>query len=110
MTYLIFKSPEASWPALPEENLYRVISPPVESFQGKRYYLCGTDGKKSLSSHLKDHPKELKAFDYLKRGELISIEDAVDKQNCYDLVGGSKLNVIAPLGKPLPDYEEEADE
>lgn len=107
MTYLIFRSPESSWPKLQQQKAYRVISPPVESFQGTRYYLCGTDGKKSLHSHFKEHPKELKAFEYLKRGELITVEGALEKQNFLDLVEGSKLFVIAPCGKPVPEEKDE---
>ncbi len=105
MTYIIFRSPEATWPKVPERNLYRIISPPVETYQGKRFYLCGTDGKKNLGSHLKEHPLEARAFDYLRRGELISIENALEKQNSLDIVKGTKINVEAPCGKPLPNYE-----
>jgi SAM-dependent methyltransferase len=110
MSYLIFRHPEAGWPMLPDKSLYRVISPPVEAFQGKRFYLCGTDGKKFLESHLKEHPKESRSFDFLKRGELISVENALQKQNALDIVVGTKVTLEAPLGKPLPNLtsEEEA--
>lgn len=102
MTYIIFRNPESGWPELPNKKLYRIISPPVEGYQGKRYYLCGTDGKRTIGSHLKEHPPESRAFEYLKRGELISIEDALEKGHAYDLLENSKVIVEAPLGKPLP--------
>lgn len=101
MTYLILKNPQAGWPDLSQQPLYRVISPPVEAYTGKRYYLCGTDGKRNLGSHLTEHPKESKAFEYLKRGELISVEGALEKGNQFDLVLGSRLKVQCALGKPL---------
>lgn len=106
MTYLIFRNPEAGWPSVGNVPLYRIISPPVETFSGKRFYLCGTDGKKQLGSHLQDHPPESRAFEYLRRGELIAISDAIEKQNSIDIVEGTSIRVVA-VGKPLPDFSEE---
>jgi SAM-dependent methyltransferase len=105
MSYIIFRNPEAGWPKLPERDLYRVISPPIESFQGKRYYLCGTDGKKNLGSHLNPPPKEARAFEFLRRGELISLEKPLDKHHSLDIVQGTQLNIEAACGKPLPEFE-----
>lgn len=107
MTYLIFKSPKAQWPQLPDDRpYYRIISPPVESYQGKRYYLCGTDGKKNLGSHVIDHPADSRAFDYLRRGELISSEGALVKENSLDIVEGTKLKIEAATGKPIPEISQ----
>lgn len=105
MTYIIFKSPESKWPELPEKPLYRVVSPPIDSYQGKRFYLCGTDGKKLLGTHLKEYPKESRAFEYLKRGELISIEDGLDQPKSFDIIKGTKLTIEAPCGKPIPELD-----
>lgn len=107
MTYVIFRNPAAGWPKLPQRDLYRVISPPVESYQGKRFYLCGTDGKKTLGSRLEQQTPESKAFDYLKRGELISLEGALETPHGKEIVQDTKLVIEAPCGKPLPDYFEE---
>ncbi len=107
MSYIIFRSPQAAWPELPEKPLYRVISPPVESFKGKRYYLCGVDGKKNLGSHLDPVPKEARAFEFLRRGELISIENPLEKQQAIDIVQGTRLSVEAACGKPLVEKEED---
>jgi SAM-dependent methyltransferase len=101
MSYIIFRHPQANWPNLSQENLYRVISPPVESFHGKRYYLCGTDGKKQLESHLKSHPAESRAFEYLRRGELISIDQALENRNSLNILSETKLSIEAACGKPL---------
>lgn len=107
MTYVIFKNPKASWPQPCKSPLYRVVSPSVESFQGKRYYLCGTDGKKNLGSHLKEHPPESRAFEYLKRGELISIEQPLEKNNALEIIKGTHLSVEAACGKPLMEKIQE---
>lgn len=103
MSYIIFRSPQAQWPALPEKKLYRIISPPVESYQGERYYLCGIEGKKNLGSHLKEQPLESRAFDFLRRGELISVEDALETSQTLDIVKGTKVTVEAPCGKPVKE-------
>lgn len=103
MSYLILRNPAAGWPDIGNHRLYRVISPPIDTFTGKRFYLCGTDGKKQLGSHIENHPPESRAFEYLKRGELISINDPLEKQNALDIVKGTGVRVIAACGKPLPD-------
>lgn len=56
MSYIIFRHPDAGWPNIGNDPLYRVISPPIETFSGKRFYLCGTDGKQ-LGSHPKRTPR-----------------------------------------------------
>ncbi len=107
MSYLILRSPKAQWPELPEEKLYRVISPPVETFQGTRYYLCGTDGKKVLGSNQKEHSIDTRAFEYLKRGELISVENALEHHNALDIIQGTKISVEAACGKPIPEQHKD---
>lgn len=107
MSYLILKNPCAAWPILPKENnLFRVISPPVETFQGKRFYLCGTEGKKTLGSHLKSHPPLSRAFEHLKRGELISIENGLEKNLAIDVIEDTTVKIEAARGKPLCRTEE----
>jgi SAM-dependent methyltransferase len=105
MSYVIFRNPTAGWPDLGDKKLYRVISPPVEAFGGKRFYLCGTDGKKQLGSRLENHPVESRAFEYLRRGELISFSDVLEKQSAIDIIEGSQVHVEAACGKPLPDLD-----
>jgi SAM-dependent methyltransferase len=107
MTYIIFKNPESQWPELPEGNFYRIISPPVDIHQSKRFYICGTDGKKILESRLKTHPDHSKCFDYLRRGEAISIEDTEEKLNTFDVNENSKLRIIAACGKPIVEHVDE---
>lgn len=106
MSYLIAKNPKSEWPKLTHSPAYRIISPPFESFRGKSYYLCGTDGKKKLTSALEKHPKPSRAFDYLKRGELISFEDASGDRD-YEVSENTKIKIEAALGKPLPSEEKD---
>lgn len=107
MSYVIFRNPAAGWPDIGNERLYRVISPPIDTFSGERFYLCGTDGKKQLGSHLKEHPVESRAFEHLKRGELIAIDGALEKQAAIDIVQGTSIRIVAACGKPLPTINKE---
>jgi SAM-dependent methyltransferase len=103
MTYLILRNKEAGWPVPLVSPVYRVISPSFETSRGKRFHLCGTDGKKDLGSHLKEQPEEARAFDFLKRGELISIENVLSKQSHFDITLGSRIKIEAAINKPLPE-------
>lgn len=105
MTYMIFRNPDGQWPQLQDEKLYRIISPPVESYQGKRYYLCGTDGKKILGSHLSKHPAASRAFEFLRRGELISFKHALEKDNALEIVKDTEISIKAACGKPLEEED-----
>jgi len=102
-SYLILRSPEADWPKLPENEHYRVVSPPFDKPEGKQFYLCGTTGKMKLCSRLPTLPKAARAFQYLKRGELISIEGALKSSNSLHLREESRVTVEAACGKPIPE-------
>lgn len=103
MSYLLIRRKEAGWPAVIPSD--RVISPPFETVQGTRYYLCGTEGKKTLGSTLKVHPKASRAYEYLKRGELISIQNASINKNNLEIIEESIIKVVAPVGFPLPPVD-----
>lgn len=107
MTYLIFRHPKSAYPEIPDKRYYRIISPPFDSIRGRTFYLCGVDGKRKLSSQIEKLPKEARAFDYLKRGELISIEDVHENNTSLEIVEETKVLVEASLGKPLPEKQVE---
>ncbi len=100
MSYLILRSPRFPPPELPN-NLYRVVSPSLTTFRGERYFLCGVAGKRTLGTTLKEHPQHSKAFEYLKRGDIISIEDAVTLEEDMQITDKTKLLLKAPCDKPL---------
>lgn len=99
MSYLIVRK---EWPKLPPHDLFRVVSPPFENHLGKQFHLCGTPGRKSLSSRLPTTPETAKPFDYLKRGELIEVEGAFKGEINLQIVEGTEVKVVATCGKPLP--------
>lgn len=107
MSYLILKCPATGWPRLEEKDLYRVISPPIDTFRGKRYFLCGTDGKKTLGTRLQEHPKQSRAYEYLQRGDLISIKNPLSVKDDFEITPDTEIKLEAPCGKPVPEIDED---
>jgi len=103
MSYLIVRKKGAEWPTLPEEPLYRVVSGAMEGPSGKRFILCGTDGKKRLNLTLAKYPKEARALDYLKRGELIALHEELRQGDDLFAGPGTTAKVVAAIGKPLEE-------
>lgn len=101
MSYLLLGSPLTELCQLPD-NLYRVVSPPVSTYKGERLFLCGVKGQKTLGSTLKEHPKHSKAFEYLKRGDVIAIDDAAELDNDMQVFEKTSLQLYAPCDKPVP--------
>jgi len=101
MSYLLLRSPAAKPPEF-SSSLYRIVSPPVATFLGDRFFLCGVRGKKTLGSRLEQHPKHSKAFEYLKRGDVISIEQAAEREDDLEVTSQTKLTLFAPCDKPVP--------
>lgn len=102
MSYTIFRSPQMAWQQMGQKKVYRVITPPIDTFRGKRYYLCGVDGKKSISANQLEKSKETKAFDFLQRGDAIEVENVLENSGHMDLIEGSKLTIYSTCSKPLP--------
>lgn len=100
MTYLLLCAPGEKTTHPEDVRLYRVVSPPLETFKGKRHFLCGVDGKKMLGSRLSSPTKISRAYEFIKRGDLISIKDALELED--DLVISEETEVLlrAPFDKP----------
>lgn len=109
MSYLFLKGPRAKEMNLSSERLYRVISSPIESYGGNRFHLCGVDGAKSLGSHFSKHPKESRAFEFLRRGDLIAVDNVLEDKNRLDIIEGSKVIVKASCGRPVFNSDEKFD-
>jgi hypothetical protein len=100
MSYLILGSPSAPARSLPD-NLYRVVSPPVQTFKGERFFLCGVKGKKTLGTTLKEPTQETKAYAFLKRGDVIAIDEALELDGDLQVTQKTKLKLHSPCDKPV---------
>lgn len=100
MSYLIIRSKESAKREESGRNLFRIISPPFDNDGMRTFYLCGTGGRKKLSSTLEEYNGGTKAFEYLKRGEAIEV-NAEEEGRTFILTEDSTINVVAPLSKPF---------
>jgi hypothetical protein len=70
--------------------------------------LCSALSASPKNKETKNHAPEgtsegIPFFEFLRRGELISVENGLQKQNAIDIVVGTKVIIEASCGKPLPD-------
>lgn len=99
MSYLIICGEGEPWPDTRDEKLYRVISPPFDGHYGTTFYLCGVDGLKKLAAVPSSLPESAAPFRYLKRGELLAVDNAAVRGTTLEVVEGTALRVIAACGK-----------
>lgn len=101
MTYLLL-CPPGQKPTHPEnERLYRVVSPPIDTFKGPRHFLCGVDGKKTLGTRLQMHPKQSKAYEYLKKGDVVAIKQPIELEDDLIISEETEFTLKAPFDKPV---------
>ncbi len=98
MSYLILSAQPTHTKTPP---LYRVVSPPVKTHQGSRFFLCGSNGKKTLGSSLSEIPPQAKAFSYIQRGDVLQIEGAQETGQDFEIVKDSTVRLYAPCDKPI---------
>ena len=101
MTYLLLCPPGQKTTHPESQRLYRVVSPPIDTFKGTRLFLCGVDGKKTLGSRLKTHPKQSKAYEYLKKGDVVAIDNAAELESDLIITEETLFSLKAPFDKPV---------
>lgn len=106
-SYLILRgAPAAVYTGKP---FYRVISPAFDSPQGKTYYLCGTESKKVLVNPLKTAPAKSKAFDQLRRGDVVTYQNVLEEGSKIALSEESSLTVCTPPDQPPPQNSNQSE-
>lgn len=103
MSFLILSPKGAKWPELPEGRIFRIVSEILESNKRLRLVGCGPEGRIGLSIMEKDLTEDNKLFLRLKRGDVVSITGAEDRESGVALTANSRLTVLAHGGKPLPE-------
>jgi SAM-dependent methyltransferase len=85
-------------PALP----YRVVSDPMLSKSGRiRYFVCGPEGRFTLSAKKEGLPPNLRLFYSLRRGDLVLFEGTEKRENGRGLTAESRLEMVRRRGSPL---------
>lgn len=88
-------------PAKIDKPFYRVVSPPLDQEGKKIFYLCGSDGKKTLESRVTQFTAKNKALNFLKKGEVVTFEDAHSFGDRWILDNESSCTIVAALNKPI---------
>jgi len=85
------------------EGMYRVVSDPMLSKNGRiRYLLCGQEGRISLSAPKDIQAQWMRSFKGLQRGDIISFSKAERRENGYGLTEKSTLLHTKISRMPLP--------
>lgn len=103
MSYLVAAPKGEDWPQLPEGRLFRIVSEPLEGKGRHRYIGCGPEGRVGLAMQAKHKSDDTAAFFHLRRGDVISITSTEEKGDGLALGAESKVKVVAPAGRGLPE-------
>lgn len=104
MSYLLVAPKGEAWPELqPGKRLFRIVSEPLQGKGRLRYMGCGPEGRVGLAMQEKHLEKANKAFAHLHRGDVIAVTGTEEKGDGLALAEGSRVELVAPAGKPLPE-------
>jgi SAM-dependent methyltransferase len=80
---------------------YRVVSDPMLSKSGRlRYFVCGPEGRFTLSAKKEGLPPAFRPFFTLRRGDLIVFEGTEERENGRGLTAASRIEVVRRRGGP----------
>lgn len=103
MSYLLLAPKSEAWRELPKGRLFRVVSEPLEGKGRQRFMACGPEGRTGIALQQKHETKANKAFFFLKRGDVLRLDETEPRGDGLALNEKSTVKVIAPAGKPLPE-------
>lgn len=102
MSFLTIAAKGANWPLLPEGRIFRIVSEILESNKRLRLVGCGPEGRIGLSIMEKNMTDDNNLFLRLKRGDVIKITGAEERESGIGLTEKSRITILAHAGKPIP--------
>lgn len=104
MSYLLLAPRGEGWPEIqPGKRFFRIVSEPLASKGRLRYMGCGPEGRLGLALQEKHVAPGNRRFERLARGDVIAVEETQEKGDGLGLAAESRVDVVAPAGKPLPE-------
>jgi len=100
MTYLILAAPGSSWPGPATGPVFRMVSEQLPEKGKTRLFGCGPDGRLPLVLPDKRVSDDTRAFLSLRRGDLFSTNDLVQKGDGQQLSAASRVEILALAGQP----------
>jgi SAM-dependent methyltransferase len=102
MSYLVLAARGEGWPDPPPGLLFRIVSEPLPSKGRLRYMGCGPEGRKGLALQEKDVTPRNRAFEGLRRGDVVEVSGVEPRGDGLRLSPESDVRVIAAAGRPVP--------
>jgi hypothetical protein len=103
MSYLAMAPKGEAWRDPPPGRLFRIVSEPLEGKGRQRYMGCGAEGRVGLALQEKHRTPENEAFFRLRRGDVVRIDETEERGDGFALTASSKVAVVAPAGRGLPE-------
>jgi ribosomal protein RSM22 (predicted rRNA methylase) len=101
MSYLVLAPPGEPWAEPPPGQLFRIVSEPLAGKGRLRYMGCGPEGRKGLALQAKHVGDANRAFETLRRGDVVALEGAEPRGDGLALGAGSRVTVVAAAGTPV---------
>jgi SAM-dependent methyltransferase len=83
--------PRSAYP----EDAFRVVSDPLLNKAGRiRYLLCGASGRFPFSAPAEDPRSRTSGFSYLRRGDVIRVENPENRESGWGLGSATRIEVL----------------
>lgn len=102
MSFLTIGPKGGKWPFLPDGRIFRIVSEMLESNKRLRFMGCGPEGRIGLSLMEKNMTDDNSLFLRLKRGDVVMISGAEERESGIALTEKSGISILAHAGRPLP--------
>ena len=101
MSYLIVAPKGEAWPAVPEGQLFRIVSEPLPGKGRSRMMGCGPEGRVGLAMQDKHETEKNRLFLKATRGDVLRVTATEERGDGRALTDQSIVEIIAHAGRPV---------
>lgn len=101
MSYLIVAPKGEAWPAVPEGQLFRIVSEPLPGKGRSRMMGCGPEGRVGLAMQDKHETEKNRLFLKATRGDVLRVTATEERGDGRALTDQSTVEIIAHAGRPV---------
>jgi SAM-dependent methyltransferase len=102
MSYLLVAARGEGWAEPPPGRLFRIVSEPLAGKGRRRYMGCGPEGRMGLALQEKHLDDGNRAFEGLRRGDVVEVAGVEPRGDGLALQAGSSVRLVAAAGRPVP--------
>ena len=96
-SYLILRNDARALADVYGPESYRVVSEPLVSKGKREFYFCGKEGRRLATRLDKDASPGNRAFEFLKRGEIVRVEGLVVEERRFRITKESLVKLLDPF-------------